>query len=102
MPTWLLPDEDADVFSIDGPFAAEQIELCDNFFSEIAHHQDGKEWRDAYKLGREFRKLVDRLNCPAIEWSRQSSARWVQDRFDWACKHPGVSLPNSNEYFEIW
>ena len=95
-----MPNEDADIFSIDGP-SAEQIELCDTFFSELAHCEGGKEWGDAYKLGRDFRKCMNQLELPAIFWSRQTSVHWVQDRFDWARNHPGVGLPNY-DYLDAW
>ena len=80
-PNWLLLDEVMEVFS--DTTEAERIELCDTFFLEI-ENQGGKEWKDAYKLGREFRKFMDQLNIAACAWSNRSSALWVQDRFDWA------------------
>ena len=97
MPSWVLPDEFTDVFNIDDP---EQIESCDAFFSEI--NPNGKEWRDAYKLGREFRKFMDRVDFPASSWTERSSAVWMQDRFDWACNHPGVGFPMLKNLFIDW
>jgi hypothetical protein len=100
VPIWLLPEDDPDGFT-DGSFAEKEV-LYDTFLSEMSRSPGGQEWLDAYEMGRDFRRLMYRLDCSAITWRQRSFALWMEDRLNWARIHPGVGCSNPNEYrFEI-
>jgi hypothetical protein len=97
VPIWLLPENEPDGFT-DGSFA-EKEELRKIFLEEIGRSHDGKEWLDAYEMGRDFRKFMYRLDRSSVLWSQRSYTRWVQDRFDWARHHPGIGCPAPDDIY---
>jgi hypothetical protein len=68
-------------------------QLCDIFLDEIVRSRDGKEWLNTHDMRRDSRKFMYRFNIGALVWRQSNFACWVQDRFDWAQRQPGIGCP---------
>jgi hypothetical protein len=88
LPEWLQVEDHHDGRSESGGSEHDQQLLRAVFFTEIDHHPTGNDWREAYEKGLLFRDFSRNLESSATFWEYDGD--WLDERFAWAAKYPGV------------
>jgi hypothetical protein len=96
IPRW-LQDADDPESSYEGGTSEERGVLRAVFLSAMEGSVRYPEWREAYELGRPFRRLTDLLCFQVNVWASNNHEIWVDQRLEWAKNHPGIGLPETDE-----
>ncbi|KAG2131956.1 hypothetical protein BD769DRAFT_1354918 [Suillus cothurnatus] len=96
IPRW-LQDADDPESSYEGGTSEERGVLRAVFLSVMEGSVRYPEWREAYELGRPFRRLTDLLCFQVNVWASNDREIWVDKRLEWAKNHPGIGLPETEE-----
>lgn len=92
IPRW-LQDADDPESSYEGGTSEERNVLRAAFLSAMEGSARYPEWREAYDMGRPFRRLTDLLSFQVSVWASNDCEIWVDERLEWAETHPGIGLP---------
>jgi hypothetical protein len=96
IPRW-LQDADDPESSYEGGTSEERGVLRAVFLSVMEGSARYPEWREAYEVGRPFRRLTDLLCFQVNVWASNDHEIWVDKRLEWAKNHPGIGLPETDE-----
>ncbi|KAG1847194.1 hypothetical protein DFJ58DRAFT_798363 [Suillus subalutaceus] len=96
IPRW-LQDADDPESSYEGGTSEERNVLRAAFLSAMEGSARYPEWREAYDMGRPFRRLTDQLYFQVNVWASNDCEIWVDERLEWAKTHPGIGLPETDE-----
>ncbi|KAG1809108.1 uncharacterized protein BJ212DRAFT_616460 [Suillus subaureus] len=96
IPRW-LQDADDPESSYEGGTSEERSVLRAAFLSVMEGSARYPEWREAYDMGRPFRRLTDLLCFRVNVWASDYYEIWVDERLEWAKTHPGIGLPETDE-----
>ncbi|KAG2352776.1 hypothetical protein BDR07DRAFT_1212766, partial [Suillus spraguei] len=91
IPRWLQDAGDPES-SYEGGTSEERNVLRTTFLSAMEGSALYPEWREAYDMGRPFRRLTDMLHFQVNVWASDAGDIWVDERLEWAKTHPGIGL----------
>jgi hypothetical protein len=94
LPAWLQVEEHHDGWSESGGPEHDKQLLRAIFFREIGHNATGNDWRETYEKGFLFRDFSRKLESTAQFWEYDGD--WMEERFAWAAKYPGIGCPGSD------
>ncbi|KAG1763962.1 hypothetical protein EDD22DRAFT_473558 [Suillus occidentalis] len=92
IPRW-LQDADDPESSYEGGTSEQRNVLRAVFLSTMEESARYPEWREAYDLGRPFRRLTDMLQFQVNVWASNDQEMWVDQRLEWAKTYPGIGFP---------
>jgi len=87
IPRW-LQDADDPESSYEGGSGEIRSVLRAAFLSAMEESDRYPEWRDAYDMGRPFRRFTDMLAFQVNVWASKDLDIWVDERLEWAKTHP--------------
>jgi hypothetical protein len=96
IPRWLQNADDPES-SHEGGTSEQRNVLRAVFLSVMEESARYPEWREAYDMGRPFRRLTDLLCFQVNVWASNDHEVWVDKRREWAKTHPGIGLPETDE-----
>ncbi|KAG1758641.1 hypothetical protein EDD22DRAFT_909745 [Suillus occidentalis] len=96
IPRW-LQDADDPESSYEGGTSEERNVLRATFLSTMEKSEQYPEWREAYGMGRPFRRLTELLCFQVNVWASNDYEIWVDKHLEWAKTHPGIGLPEVDE-----
>ncbi|KIK34447.1 hypothetical protein CY34DRAFT_812905 [Suillus luteus UH-Slu-Lm8-n1] len=94
IPRW-LQDADDPESSYEGGTSEQRNVLRAVFLSAMEESARYPEWREAYDMGRPFRRLTDMLQFQVNVWASNDQEMWVDQRREWAKTHPGIGFPET-------
>ncbi|KAG2066529.1 hypothetical protein BDR04DRAFT_1081817 [Suillus decipiens] len=95
IPRWLQDANDPES-SYEGGTSEERNVLRATFLSTMEGSAQYPEWREAYDMGRPFRRLTDMLRFHVNVWASNDCNIWVDELLEWAKAHPGIGLPETD------
>jgi hypothetical protein len=96
IPRW-LQDADDPESSYEGGTSEQRNVLRAVFLSAMEESARYPEWREAYDMGRPFRRLTDLLYFQVNVWASDDQEMWVDKRREWAKTHPGIGFLENDE-----
>ncbi|KIK34445.1 hypothetical protein CY34DRAFT_812902 [Suillus luteus UH-Slu-Lm8-n1] len=91
IPRWLQHVHDPES-SYEGGTSKQRKVLRAVFLSAMEESARYPEWREAYDMGRPFRRLADLLHFQVNVWASNYQETWVDKRLEWAKTHPGIGF----------
>ncbi|KAI6028995.1 kinase-like domain-containing protein [Pisolithus marmoratus] len=93
IPAWLQDPDDYEGGYEGGP--AEDRGVLREIFWKV---MDSGEWNMLYEHGKLFRHFRLRLSLQVGPWASEGMEEWVDKRLAWAKLHPGVAMPEEDDY----
>ncbi|KAG2363058.1 hypothetical protein BDR07DRAFT_1609037 [Suillus spraguei] len=59
-------------------------------------YEGGTKWKEAYDMGRPFRRPTDMLCFQVNVWASNDRNIWADELLEWAKAHPGIGLPETD------